>query len=984
MSTNKTSATNDILGHQYRWMRAGWPLAAANIGLFATLILLWSANPSLEQVRKWGPVPLWWAAGVAASLIFAIVFLVLRRRSVVQSARQLDARLEARNRLETAATLETANDPIARAQREETAEFLRHAPVKPRQRHLRILVVLFVIAVVTHLFTLTMWTRPWRKVEEPIAKARTPHNPPKATITWKTPKPETTAAPIEEVPLTAVADSTSGLKDMALVISVNGEQRMSVKVPVDALDKSGQHPVAVSMYLDQLNVEPFDMVSYYLTAQRIAPGKLPETTSPVQFVQVKPFRDDVLNGPNMPSGGGGTPTQQKALASITALKIAQLRLIKENFFLAHADLAHDNASWVTENKRVGGEQTVLETKTGQTVQALTEEGMPAEILDLLAQAQPLMTDAAGKIAAKENTPALPPQGKSLAFLTDTEKFIKKMIAKGGSPAAAAPKPKDPFEKQKELEMKQRGATPAGELELLAKEQERLAQDMAKESQQDQAGQPDQGQGQSQPGQPQQGQPQPGQQPGQQGQAPQGQQGQASQGQQGQGGQTPGTQANTPDPNQINGTPSERQTQISQRLGALLNGQNFDPSVTEHLENGRKEAGDALKQLDAGDNAKAQEPTATAARELGLAKQEMNKTGEEKAQEQIAAAVKLLNDAAGQARNAPQQATDDAARESAQKSAENTQKAANDLGRAAQNQQETGSEKEAQRMKDFANMLNDAKLRSDLKGLGNQPRDTKQAGAVGDELAKIADQLATQPGVKMTPDQLAQLIERLERSKANLDRLAEMERAANGQQPGQQPGQGPGQGTGPKPDPNAQQQGKEQGQGQGEGAGKDPSQQNAQGQGTTPSQQPGGQGQTQGKSPNAQGAGAGAGKGMRKQFERQVLDDIGTEMAEAQELLPPSALNELRSSLVGPSKSIGSGNVTASFGKIDGPLSSMISMLRAELEHVQRQHELADQTAAKAPAAYREAVADYFEQLSRDYQKQEAPAATPAPGGTAAP
>src|ERR1700677_731376 len=364
MNTNKTSGTNDILGEQYRWMRAGWPLAAANLGLFATLILLWSANPSLDQVRTWGATPLWWAAGVAASLIFAAVFLVLRRRSVVQSARQLDARLEARNRLETAATLDAANDPIPRTQREETEEFLRHRPVKPRPRHLRILGMLLVLAVVTHLFTLTVWTRPWQAVAaEPVAKARTPHTAPKATIVWKTPKPETTAAPIEEVPLEAVADSTSGLKDMSLVISVNGEQRMSVKVPVDALDKSGQHPVAVSMYFDQLNVEPFDMVSYYLTAQRIAPGKLPETTSPVQFVEVKPFRDDVLNGPNMPGGGGGegTPAQQKALASITALKIAQLRLIKENFFLAHADLAHDNASWVTENKRVGGEQTVLET-----------------------------------------------------------------------------------------------------------------------------------------------------------------------------------------------------------------------------------------------------------------------------------------------------------------------------------------------------------------------------------------------------------------------------------------------------------------------------------------------------------------------------------------------------------------------------------------------------------------------------------------------
>jgi hypothetical protein len=40
----------------------------------------------------------------------------------------------------------------------------------------------------------------------------------------------------------------------------------------------------------------------------------------------------------------------------------------------------------------------------------------------------------------------------------------------------------------------------------------------------------------------------------------------------------------------------------------------------------------------------------------------------------------------------------------------------------------------------------------------------------------------------------------------------------------------------------------------------------------------------------------------------------------------------------------------------------------------RQHELSDQLAEQAPPAYRAAVADYFERLSRDYQAPPDPQA----------
>jgi hypothetical protein len=56
--------------------------------------------------------------------------------------------------------------------------------------------------------------------------------------------------------------------------------------------------------------------------------------------------------------------------------------------------------------------------------------------------------------------------------------------------------------------------------------------------------------------------------------------------------------------------------------------------------------------------------------------------------------------------------------------------------------------------------------------------------------------------------------------------------------------------------------------------------------------------------------------------------------------------------------------------IDPPLTGVINSLQTQLAGMRRQFELASKEPAGAPPAYREAVADYFEQVSRDYQPEE--------------
>jgi len=58
-------------------------------------------------------------------------------------------------------------------------------------------------------------------------------------------------------------------------------------------------------------------------------------------------------------------------------------------------------------------------------------------------------------------------------------------------------------------------------------------------------------------------------------------------------------------------------------------------------------------------------------------------------------------------------------------------------------------------------------------------------------------------------------------------------------------------------------------------------------------------------------------------------------------------------------------------ELDPPLTGLIHSLQTELSGMRRPFELASKQTSLAPPAYRAAVADYFERLSRDYQSAQA-------------
>ena len=897
------SNSESLVGKQHR--AAQWTplLGFIAAGLALTLGLLWLIHPSVAPVANWQWLRPGWVGGLAMTGICALILWRVRRRTLLRSATELDAALETHNRLEAAIALHSAQDAMAKAQRAETEEFLRQSRIRLRRPWLAVTVILTTLLAVAHLATLICWARPVQvtaksKKDLPIvAEKKEAPAAPTADIEWRSPESETAATAIEEVPLEAEADSSTGLRNAVLEIEVNGAHRLSEPL-TDDLTRPGPHTLKPSIYLDQLDVKTYDIVSYHLRVQRISDAALAPTVSPVQFVQIKPPREDTFI-----CAGGDQPS--KCFNYVTALKAAQLRLMKDNFTLAHADVSHADTDWLGQNSRVGNEQNQLADRTGDVIELMRTNHYPDEILSLVRASQPLMSDAGTKILRKENEPAFQPQGQALGYLTEVEKYLKssiKLVARSLQPKAV-----DPFQRPKNLELKRHPLTPAGKIDALAKAQSQLAGDLAR-------------------------------------------------------GNTNSTlrlaaadQDNPAD--DVAGTPGERQEKIRDHLSGFLNDPAIQDDALKHLHSGDDFAGKSQAWIDQNAFAAASEPAAEAARELNLTASALRAGGDQAAKNSLADALLQLAAAAGNVRRAPQAKTDAEAAAQLKKAEEAIRDAARQLASEAQRQQENGSANAAERLGQMSKMMQGESLKQMLVQAKASPRDATQAEA----LAKKLDELAERAGEQRNPGRtsrqdLARLVERMQLTQLNLKNLASQ--CSN---PGSSPSTRPG-----KP-----------------GDENKPASSNFNGMaGAAESTLKRGN-QTQ---PALNGVAAGDNGAKveplhargpelsRVDMERaegaQLLDELRLDTADARcaasDLIFVKNLDRLlRSAASRPEMQ--PQEYAQFYLEVDSPVTGVIRSLQTQLAGMRRQFELAAKGPSDTPPAYREAVADYFEQISRDYQ-----------------
>jgi hypothetical protein len=122
---------------------------------------------------------------------------------------------------------------------------------------------------------------------------------------------------IEEPLMRIQANDDQGIASLELVLSVNGEdQRVVPLLPgAQASIRNQQVEAEHVVYLEDLGLQPGDLVSYYVQARDRAPqAKSRTATSDIFFYQVRPFSTDYRSaeqGGGNGGGGGGQGGQQQ-------------------------------------------------------------------------------------------------------------------------------------------------------------------------------------------------------------------------------------------------------------------------------------------------------------------------------------------------------------------------------------------------------------------------------------------------------------------------------------------------------------------------------------------------------------------------------------------------------------------------------------------------------------------------------------------------
>ncbi len=174
---------------------------------------------------------------------------------------------------------------------------------------------------------------------------------------------------LEEVDVEAQAEDDYGIDRLDLVYSVRGEQERVVplKIPRQEASVTGRH----TLYLEDLDVQPGDFISYYVRARDLTRGTRPnEARSDIFFLDVKPYEQEFALAQSQASatGGGGR-------GSIDELVAAQKEIIVATWKLDRRALASKGAKSEQDIRSVARAEAELKTRVEQASSAFRETTM---------------------------------------------------------------------------------------------------------------------------------------------------------------------------------------------------------------------------------------------------------------------------------------------------------------------------------------------------------------------------------------------------------------------------------------------------------------------------------------------------------------------------------------------------------------------------------------------------------------------------------
>ncbi len=233
------------------------------------------------------------------------------------------------------------------------------------------------------------------------------------------PGADLTVTKVDVVQLQIEAAASHPLTNVSWFSAVNGAAETPHPLPSSSEPCYGNY--SPSIYLDELQLSDWDVVSYYARAKT---DRLDSYGSQVFFLEVRPFREDILK---LPGGQGGQAYQ--TLSEISSLIGRQQQIIRQTY--QHAQQPPEAAQQRAQdrNKLAGAEGDLSDSAQHLYAKLAGEmENKPiGDALDNLARAEQTLDHAATSLRANTLTEGQNLERRALSELVAARKMLQKAV-----------------------------------------------------------------------------------------------------------------------------------------------------------------------------------------------------------------------------------------------------------------------------------------------------------------------------------------------------------------------------------------------------------------------------------------------------------------------------------------------------------------------------------------------------------------------------
>jgi hypothetical protein len=247
------------------------------------------------------------------------------------------------------------------------------------------------------------------------------------SIQFSRPGRDMPASPIEEIYLEMTADDDYGIGDVRLVYSVNGGPEDTVTVFQASGSPLAEVSAGHTLFLEEWELEPGDLVSYYAMARdNRSVGTSRTVTSDMYFLNMRPFERAYRQAEEQGGGGGGGGAE-------TALSELQRQVIAATFNLIRQKDSYGDQEFRENVVSVGLAQARLMDQVTTLLQRMENRGLTQtdpgfrDVSAVLPKAFEAMTRAQEDLAAVELREALPDEQEALRFLQQAEETYERYV-----------------------------------------------------------------------------------------------------------------------------------------------------------------------------------------------------------------------------------------------------------------------------------------------------------------------------------------------------------------------------------------------------------------------------------------------------------------------------------------------------------------------------------------------------------------------------